>query len=310
MENTNFISNPILTAIAQGINNRALIGGLILPVHMVGRSEFKYHALDPSLESFKAGDDALAATALPNEARLAMASHTASTEGYGLVSHIAQKTVDEAPEGYDPIQKAAESITKRLWLGHELRVAAMVKAAGNYKTTQALGADGTKKISDATADLPAMLLEQLERAILRPNQLTLGRDVATKLRTHPSIVAAISASGTEKGIVKLEALADLLEVDRILVGGALANSSKGKNHNLTNPWAGVFAGHYVDSGANPGMLEDDATFGFTAMSLDFDVSESFSADRGPRGTTSVKVASEMVELVTAKDAGVLLTSVL
>ena len=310
MENTNFLSNPVLTAIAQGFNNRELIAGLILPVHMVPASEFKYHQLDPSLQSFKAPDAALGATAQPNEITLAMAEKTAATNDYGLVHRVPQKRIDEAPEGYDHIKVGAATLTKNIWLGHEARTATAVKAAANYTEKQALGSNGTKKISDATADLPKQLMEQLDRPLLRPNQLTLGRDVATALRTHPSIVKAIGINGTDSGVVSLAALADLLELDRILVGNALVNTSKNSTPNLTNPWAGVFAAHYVNAMANPGMLEDDATFGFTAMSLDLDVQTTEDMSRGTRGVQSIKVAAEMVELITATDAGLLLTTVL
>ncbi len=310
MENTNFLPNPLLTAIAQGFNNRQLIGGLILPVHMVGASEFKYNKLDPTLESFKAPDAKLGATAQPNEIKLSMSQETAATEDYGLVSHVPQKRIDEAPEGYDPLKVSANTLTKNIWLGHESRVSVMVKQASNYNSTQVLGADSTKKISDATADLPRQLLELLDKPLLRPNQVTLGRDVATALRTHPSIVKAIGINGTDSGVVSLAALAELLELERIIVGNSLVNTSKNKTPTLANPWAGVFAAHYINAGANPGMLEDDATWGFTPMSLELDVLTTADMSRGTRGVQSVKVAAEMSELITAKDAGLLLTNVL
>ncbi len=311
-ENNQFLNDPEQTAIAQGMKPPGLVGALVMPVQPVGKSEFTYHILDPELESFKASDAALGATAIPNEVKLGMKKETGATKDWGLSHWIPQKKIDEAPTNYNSIEKASESLTKRIWNGHESRVVAAVKKTGNYATAnvQSLASGDLKKFSNDTALLLPMLLELLEIPLLRPNQAVLGRDVFTALRTHPSIVKAVSISGTDAGRVTKEALADLLELDEILVGAAFVNISKNKTPDMQKIWKGVFAAHHINAGANPGMEEEDATWGFTPLSYDLEVGSTFDAMRGTRGAVGIKVAAEMHELVTSKDAGLLLTNVL
>lgn len=309
-ENVNFVYDPVMTAIAGGLPQRTRIGGEVMPFMVTGASAFKYLVLDPKLESLKAGDSQVGATAQPNEVELGLESRDASTKDHALTHWVAKKKVDEAPEGFDALAAAANTLTERLYNGHEARVAEQVKKAANFSTVQSLGANGTKKISDETASLIQQTADFLDSPLLRPNTLVMGRNVATKFRTHPSVVKALSGSGADSGYVSLEALAELLEVERILVGDALINTSNGKVPSLSNPWAGVFAAIHINREVNPVLGESAATWGFTPQSLELQILTGEDSSRGSRGAYGVKAAFEINELVTAPDAGFLWKDVL
>ena len=65
--------------------------------------------------------------------------------------------------------------------------------------------------------------------LVRPNTLVFGQKVWTALRQHPKIVEAVAATGAgdqASGIVMKEAVAELFEVDSVLVGMAWYQSAK------------------------------------------------------------------------------------
>lgn len=310
-EFVNLISDPLRTAIAQEYRNQALIGSIIMPVHAVGRSEFKYLVVDPKKEAFKAADAAVSATGIPNSIELELAELTGETKDWALQASVSNKKIEEAPEGYDHLDKLTETVTKNIWLGHEVRVMKQVKKESNYGVVWDFAAAGNKKLSDATADMPRQIKEALNASIISTNKLTLSNDIAFKLFTHASIIKAISASGTDSGIATPQAVADLLGLEEILVGNAFHNTStKGANASLSRIWTGTMAGHFIDSGANPAMGEQDPTWGFTPQSYALETSNFTDGIAGTRGKSGVKVATEMNELVTAKDAGVFFKNIL
>lgn len=303
-EQVNFVSDPIRTAIAMGVQQRELIADLVLPRQLVGRSEFKYYAMNTKKEHLKAVDSRVGATAIPNEVSISLEEKLGSTEDYALQHFIPNKKIEEAPDGFDPVNAAVKTLTGNIYNGRELRAAKIFKTASNFGGTVALGANGTKKISDPAALLVAQTLEYLDAMLLRANHLVMGRNVFTKMRTHPSIVKAVSASGTDSGAATKQAIADLFEVQDIIIGDALVSDKSG----MVKPWDNVFGAIHINPDLNPALEENASTFGFSPVSLDLDVLTGESNERGTRGVHGAKVAFECNELVTAKDAGFLFTA--
>ncbi|MCL5459899.1 hypothetical protein M3M33_14780, partial [Loigolactobacillus coryniformis] len=70
--------------------------------------------------------------------------------------------------------------------------------------------------------------------LMRPNVVVMGRRVFSRLRVHPRITAALAPSGVGNTPTSgaggrpatTQALAELLEVDRIIVGESWVNSAK------------------------------------------------------------------------------------
>ncbi|MAD98905.1 MAG: hypothetical protein CMB99_16385 [Flavobacteriaceae bacterium] len=309
-ENVNFVSDPVRTAVALAVPQRKRIADLVLPRKIVGKSEFKYYELNPNKENLRAVDSRVGDTAIPNQVTLGLKDHLGETHGYALRDYMSNKRIEEAPEGIDLVAGMVRNLTGQILDGREVRAAQIFKKASNFAVNQALGADSTKKVSDDTADLVGQTMEYLDDMLLRANHLVFGRDVLTKFRTHKSVVAAVSASGSEKGVASLQALADLFEVDSIIVGDALVNTSKGSNVAMSKVWNGVFGAIHVNPDINPALEEAAGTFGFSPESLALEALTGQDEERGTRGTTGAKVVQEVNEIVTCKDAGLLFTSVL
>lgn len=93
------------------------------------------------------------------------------------------------------------------------------------------GANETKQWNDAAAtpieDVHAAIDTIMESTGFAPNTLVLGRQVWTALKNHPDIIDRVKYGQTAPGTAKmsLNALADLFEVDRILVMSAIENTA-------------------------------------------------------------------------------------
>jgi len=78
--------------------------------------------------------------------------------------------------------------------------------------------------SDPIKDIADTATNMAELTGSRPNTLTLGRRVYDALRQHPDILDRIKF--TQKGVITLDLLAELFDVDRILVCNAVQNKAK------------------------------------------------------------------------------------
>jgi len=73
-------------------------------------------------------------------------------------------------------------------------------------------------------DIRAQLVSVKKKTGFRPNKLVMGEEVWTILQDHPDFLERIKY--TQKGIVTKDLLASLLELDEVLVGGAIENTAE------------------------------------------------------------------------------------
>lgn len=94
------------------------------------------------------------------------------------------------------------------------------------------GAGQVLQWSDANStpieDIAAAMDAVLEETGFLPNKLIVGRQVWTALKNHPDIIDRVKYGQTPGGTAKisLQALADLFEVEQIVVMNAIENTSK------------------------------------------------------------------------------------
>lgn len=158
-----------------------------------------------------------------NQVEFGATDTTASVVDYGLEDSISSRDIEEAQAqevAFDPLEQAAISTAELVKLARGRRVAELVTGADSYADGHSVTLAGNAQWSHANANLRKAILEALDVPLVRPNVLVLGRKVWTALRQHPKIVEAVSASGAgdeASGSVMKEAVAELFEVDRVLV---------------------------------------------------------------------------------------------
>lgn len=316
--NRPFVVSPVLTGIAIGYTNPAqtLIADRVLPRTPVAGEKFKWTEY-PLAEGFTVPDARVGRKGRVNLVEFSGTEKTESTEDYGFGDLIPTSDIRAAAaarqqglSNYDPENHAAAWLTNLLMLAREVRVAAVVQNPANYANARVTALTGTAKFSDYTNSDPiGVLMGMLDSTLVfRPNRITMGQVVWSKVRSHPKLVNAVKGNLTNEGVITRQQLADLLEVKEIVVGEGYVNTAqKGQVANLQRVWGNTIAAHYIDPQVQPEM--GGVTWGFSAQFGTRIAGSIADSDVGLEGGREIRVGERLKELVVAKDVGALLTGV-
>jgi hypothetical protein len=295
-----FPITPALTAIAVAYRNTRLIADQVLPRVPVGKQEFKYRKFALA-DGFTVPDTKVGRSSQPNQVEFGFAEVTDATRDYALDDPIPQADVDNAPDGYDPQGRATENLADLIALDREVRTSALVFNEASYAATNKTTLVGADQWSDPTSDPIGAILAAMDKCIMRPNVAVFGRPTFTKLAQHPAIVKAFNGNQGDSGIATRKFIAELFELDEVLVGeGWLNIAKKGQPVNLARVWGAHAAFIYRN------QLADTiygTTFGYTAQ-FGMRVAGAINdPDLGMRGGQRVRVGESVKELVCASDLG-------
>jgi hypothetical protein len=267
----------------------------------VGKREFRYlkHKLEEGLTipNTNAGR-----TSELNEALFSAEEATGYVEDYGLQHPLPQDDIDNAPQGFDPRAHAAEMLMRLILLDREKRVADLFFNSASYAAGQTVTLSGTDQFSDFTNSDPQGVIDDvLDVPPLRPNVLIFGRSVWTKFRRHPGIVEAVRSTGSTAGTVTRQEVADLFEVQKVLVGEGWLNTAKpGQAISRSRVWGKHIAAIYQENMAASSM---GTAFSFTARFKDRVASAEPDRRIGLRGGERIRVGESVKEVIAAPDLG-------
>ncbi len=184
----------------------------------------------------------------------------------GLVDYIPQEILDDADSSALKSTAIYMAILRSFMdLAREVNVAAEVFGSGNYgSNTVALS--GADRWDNPASDPIEQLLTYKESVFSTPNVLVMGGQVWPKLRTNPAVKGYIqSRAGTSAGVipmqVELATIAELIGVERVVVGRAKYNSAQeGLAVSSDYVWGKSAALLRVEPNPDPLMTE---TFGYT-----------------------------------------------
>ena len=299
-----------LTAITLAYSNRSYIADTVLPRVPVGSREFKYlqRARD---EMFTLPQTRVGRKGAPSEVEFNLTEVDASVKDYGLDDLVPVEDINSAPPGYDPIGRAVEGVTDLILLDREKRAADMVFSLGTYPAANRATLSGTSQWSDYTNSDPySAIMAAVDGMLMRPNTAVISRLGFSKLRVHPKITAALAPSTTGNtgtsnangAPATVQAIADLLELDQILIGEAWINTAKpGQTASLSRVWGKHMA--FLHQNPVAGIRGNAITFGYTAE-FGNRVSGTLPEPKvGLRGAQRVRVGESVNEIVAASDVG-------
>lgn len=307
MANAPFPIEPTLTAIAIRYRNPALVADRVAPRFPVGKQEFKW-LLHNMAEGFTVPDTRVGRRSRPAEVEFTATEQTSSTVDYGLDDPVPQSDIDNAPEGYDPLGRAVQGVTDLIELDREKRVADLVFNPASYAANQRQVLSGTDQWSDPTSKPLHVIMDALDACVMRPNIGVIGQQAWTGLRRHPAIVKAVQANEGDSGAATLQQVADLLELEELIVGrGFLNTARRGQPANMQRVWGKNLALHYREApelvdGRRPSFIQT-AQWGNRIAGARPD------PDIGLRGGQRVRVGESVREFVGAPDYGYLLQNV-
>lgn len=287
------------TAIAIAFRNKRLIADAVLPRVPVSKEQFKY-MLHAMAEGFTIPNTKVGRKSAPSQVSFSASEQTASTEDFGLDDQVPMSDIDQAPENYDPLDHSTEQLTNLILLDREVRTAGLVFNDANYVNKATLS--GTGQWSDYTNSDPiSAIMNALDTVIMRPNIGVLGRAVFTKLAMHPKVVKAVHGNSGDSGVATRQQIADLLELDELLVGEGFVNTAKkGQAASMARVWGSHASFIYRDELSMP---MSGTTFGMTGQYGERMSGGEFDSSIGLRGGIKNRVGESVKELITAPDLG-------
>ena len=257
--------DSVMSGVSIKYTNDELIADQVLPVVPVKKESDKYYIYT---RNWKLPQSKRAAGAEANEVEWNLSTSTYTTEEYALKDFIPDRVRQNADNPLDMDIDTTENLTDLIQLGREKRVADIVFGAANYGTqTSALaganqwddyaGSDPIGDVRDAKAIVHAASGKM-------PNTMVIGYQAYLKLLDHPDVLERIKY--TQKGLVTADLLASLFEVDKILVGKALYDTTQeGVAESLSYVWGKSVALVYAQK--SPGLKQ--VSFGYQFQSRGF-----------------------------------------
>jgi hypothetical protein len=312
MANMNF-PFPIqseLTAITLAYQNRRLIADEVLPRTPVPSREFKWLQMGRD-QMFTVPETLVGRKGQPNEVEFGGIETAGFVRDFGLDDVVPNEDLESAPAGFDPLGTAVTGISELVALDREKRVADLIFNLNTYPAANRTTLSGTSQWSDYSNSDPYTAIQTaLDGMLMRPNRAIIGRLAWSRLRVHPKITAALAPSTTGNTSTSnaggqpatLQAVADLLELDQIIVGEAFINTAKpGQTASLSRCWGKHMA--FLHQNPVATIRGNAVTFGFTAEWGNRVAGSMPEPKVGLRGAQRVRVGESVNELIVASDVG-------
>lgn len=303
-----FPTDPRLTGIVIAYRNAELIADKILPRVPVGKKEFRWLKFDRA-ERMTVPETLVGRKSLPNEVDFTLQEEAGMVYDRGLDDVVPNDDISEAPDGYDPRAEAAEGLTDLILLDREIRVAAKVMNPANFPASNKVTLAAGQQFDNPSADPVKTITGWLDTLLYRPNKLLMPQPVWMALRTNPNVVRAFYPNGNGVGTVSKQQVAELLEVDEIIVGQGWRNSAKpGQTPTIVRVWGGdSMLAYYTNSTATP---RRGVTFGYTAQYGQRVSGQIAEPKMGLRGSVRIRVGESVNEMLVCPDLGFLFQDVL
>lgn len=296
-----FPIDPALTAIAVAYRNQSYIADMVLPRVRVGKQAFSFLQY-PEATAFDVMDTRVGRRSKPNEVVHEATEVFDATNDYGLDQTVPQADIDNSDARYRPLDMATMQLAELIAVAREARVATLVTTLANYPSDLRVTLSGPAQYSDYTNSDPVRDLNaRLDEPLMRPNKLVFGQAAWSVFRSHPRVVQAVFGTAQNGGIASRQAVADLFEVDEVLVGAARSNTAKrGQTATLTRLWGKHIAALYI-----PPVLtgQGEVAWGATFEFGDRIAGAEFDRDIGLRGGQRVRVGESVKERIIANRAG-------
>lgn len=294
--------NPELTGIAIAAPVPGMIADDVCPAFAVTAETFKWNEFPPE-QGLTVPETRVGRTSDVNRLEFGAVERDGSVEDHGL-EDLVPVSDQTANSGIDPRALAAEMLSQIVTLAREIRVSKLLFSASTYLSGQVVTYDDSaaKGWWDADSDPLADLENARDTMLVRPNTLTLGLPSWTTLRKHPKMVkAARSVSSTGEGRLSIDEVRDLLEIENIRVGRAVANFAKpGQDPTIARLWGPHASLSYTESVVKNGRAY---SFCATARLGGKFALEYFNPRAGLQGSNVVRVGERLRELQIAKQAG-------
>lgn len=268
-----FVVRPDLIAIANDyatVNSarRGYIADQVLPRVRVDSPQFLYSEF-PAEEAFTVYDTQVDRLGRLNEIVSSAGETSGAVKDWGLMEPVPyrdQAAAASAGIPFSPLARATRNVLDKVQLAREIRAANLVFSAGNYQTGYKQTLAGATQFSDPASDPVAAINDAAAGMLVRPNVAVMGLRPRNILRRHSKVSTALGGSAESGRYVEDGELAEVLGVERIIIGNTLRQTSQ-RGATLTTGaiWGNHIALLYVPPTGPDGLVDDanSPAFGLT-----------------------------------------------
>jgi hypothetical protein len=299
------VVDPVLTQVAQGYRNAAMVGMSLFPAVPVGQRGGQIITFGK--EDFELYATRRAPGSNTKRVQFGYAGGSFALESHSLegVLPIELQQEAQAVPGIDLARMEIAKVQNVIALRLEKAQADLATTAANYGSGNKLTSlTGTSLWSDATSSDPIANVETAKDAIraaigLRPNVMVIGAQVLKALRQHSKIIDRIKYTGRD--VPTPELLASLFGVDRVLVGDAVYADQSGA---FVDVWGKNAVLAYVDVSTLASM--GSPSFGYTYRLSGYPIVEPAYFERNPKSWI-YPVTDEVSPVIASATAGYLIS---
>lgn len=227
-----------LSEMAIGYRPEGFIADMVFPVVNVSKQSDQYVEWSRA-DRLRIHDTTRAPGAEAKQIFESVSSGTYFAKNYALKSNVTIEDLKNA----DPIyvdnltEGKAQLVLDGLMLDWEVRQANQVTSGSNVGTYTAVASAWTGTGADPLGDMNTMIDNVHYSTGVRPNRVVFGLQAWKPFRRHSTVRNLIFGNNNGGGYASVGNVADLLEVDQVLVGGAFQNAAgEGLSENLSTIW--------------------------------------------------------------------------
>lgn len=248
-----------MTRISIAHRNTSYIADQLFPNLPVNNQSDKYFVFDKSSWFRDEAGPRAPGTKGP-QGDYSISSSAYSAQPIAMTKLVPDEILQNADAPLQIQTAATEFATDKVMLSVERDVAGFVFDAGSWAAsanpTSQWNLDSSEPLVDVETGREAIV-----KAVGRePNVFVMGREVWTKLKNHPDLLDRIKH--TQRGIMTIELLAALFEVEKLLVGKAVVDTAEeGETSSRGFVWGKSAALLYV--APTPAIMTPSAGYVFT-----------------------------------------------
>jgi hypothetical protein len=291
------ISNIVLDYRPHGF-----IADQIAPIVPVVKQSDRFFKIAQA-DRFRTTPDYRAPGTEPNIISFDVSSDGYYCDNYALGTYLTREELANADAALDNRKLRSQLVTDILMLNNEVRVANLVTSTSNVgcntNTASAWGTSNADPYVDCQADMQAVE----DGKGYKPNLVVFGKTSWRKWRESEKIQTLIFPHGG--GIPTVEHAKLLLEVDKVLIGGAYYNSAaQGATMSLSKVWDDMVFYAYVAPKPSKEVPSFMYSFRWTVPGVPSMIARVFPFDE-KQGRQDIHVAYYQDEKITDKGLGYL-----
>lgn len=220
----NVHTDAILSNISVQYRNAAYVGLQLMPVVPVKKESDIYYIYDSKADRFRIPETLRAPKTESKTVDWKVTTGTYTCKEYALNDLIDDRERNNADAPLNLEVDTVEFLTDIIELAQEQRIATLLTGASmTHNATISVKWEDYAN-SDPIGDIETGKQDIHSRIFRNPNTLLLGVEVYNVLKHHPDILDRIKY--VQKGVVTAELMANIFEVDKVIIGEAGYNTKK------------------------------------------------------------------------------------